>query len=181
MRLSYKTELFTVETDVKTYVEGYHKADLFLPYCQECKNYGQRYGCPPFDSDPLTLVRTFDKVRIIGIKVIPDDPTLPLSAANELMEPVISELNKKLLDDEKSLKGFACGFVGRCPYCGDVPCARKEGKPCRHPDVVRPSLEAIGFDIGKTTRDLLGIDIKWSKNNLIPKYLTLVCGLFFNT
>ena len=37
------------------------------------------------------------------------------------------------------------------------------------------------FDIGKTTQQLLGIDIKWSHNGRIPEYLTLVCGLFYNS
>lgn len=71
-------------------------------------------------------------------------------------------------------------FVGNyCPYCGEVPCARIEGGPCRHPDKVRPSLEAIGFDIGKTAKDLLGLEIKWSRGGFIPEYLTLVCGIFY--
>lgn len=181
MQFSYKTEHFSVETDVNSYVEDYHRADYFLTFCQECKNYGRRYGCPPFDFEPLTIIRKFNKIRIIGVKITPDDPTLPLSVANELIEPVISKLNKLLLFDEKNLQGFACGFVGKCPYCGNTPCARIAGNPCRHPDVVRPSLEALGFDIGKTAQQLLGIDIKWSRDGRIPEYLTLVCGLFYNS
>ena len=69
-------------------------------------------------------------------------------------------------------------------YCDGVifglePCARIDGKPCRHPDKVRPSLEAFGFDISKTAKDLLGLEIKWSKGDLIPEYLTLVGGIFY--
>ena len=45
---------------------------------------------------------------------------------------------------------------------------------------VRPSLEAIGFDISKTAKDLLGLEIKWSQDGFIPEYLTLVCGIFYN-
>lgn len=179
MQLSYKTERFRVETDVNSYVEDYHRADHFLPFCQECKNYGRRYGCPPFDSDPLSIIKQYDSVRIIGVKLTPDDATLPLSSANELMAPVILAMNQELLQEEKRLHGFACGFVGECPYCDGEPCARREGKPCRHPDKVRPSLEALGFDIGKTAQQLLGIDIKWSHDGHIPEYLTLVCGLFY--
>jgi predicted metal-binding protein len=105
--------------------------------------------------------------------------SLPLEAANDLMKPVISELNEELLETEKSLGGMCYGFVGTCPYCGDAACARIDSKPCRHPDKVRPSLEAIGFDISKTSKDLLGLDIKWSQDGLIPEYLTLVCGIFY--
>lgn len=45
---------------------------------------------------------------------------------------------------------------------------------------VRPSLEACGFDIGKTTAELFGIDLKWGTDGKLPEYLTLVCGFFHN-
>ena len=110
---------------------------------------------------------------------MPRDRNLPLDAANELMKPVIRELNGELLETERQLDGMCFGFVGTCPYCGGAPCARINGQPCRHPDKVRPSLEAIGFDISMTAKEILGLEIKWSQGNLIPEYLTLVCGIFY--
>ena len=95
------------------------------------------------------------------------------------MLPVIRELNEELLALEKSLVGMAFGFAGSCPYCGEIPCARIDGEPCRHPDKVRPSLEAFGFDMSKTASELLGLKIKWSHDGRIPEYLTLVCGVFY--
>ena len=115
----------------------------------------------------------------MGVKIIPSNKKLPLSAANDLMDPVITEMNEELLELEKSLGGYAFGFVGTCPYCSGAPCARVSGEPCRHPDKVRPSLEAFGFDMSKTAIDLLGLEIKWSQGELIPEYLTLVCGVFY--
>ena len=47
-----------------------------------------------------------------------------------------------------------------------------------HPAKVRPSLEAFGFDMSKTAKELLGLEIKWSDGVHIPEYLTLVCGIF---
>ena len=41
-------------------------------------------------------------------------------------------------------------------------------------------MEAIGFDISMTAKDILGLEIKWSQGNLIPEYLTLVCGIFYD-
>ena len=177
--MTYSVERYTAEVDAQASIEGFRRADYFIKLCQQCGNYGRRYGCPPFDRDPLAAVEGYDRVRIIGVKIKPTDSTLPLEAANDLMEPVITELNKELLETEQSLSGMCYGFVGSCPYCGGVSCARIEGKPCRHPDKVRPSLEAIGFDISKTAKDLLGIDIKWSQNGSLPEYLTLVCGIFY--
>ena len=178
---AYTIERYTAEIDAAAYIRDFHDADYFIKFCQQCGNYGRRHGCPPFDFDPLSVIEAYDNVRIIGVKIIPFDKTLPLEAANTLMEPVTRELNKELLEMEKALGGMSFGFVGSCPYCGGVPCARIEGKPCRHPDKVRPSLEAFGFDMGKTAKQLLGLEIKWSRGRLIPEYLTLVCGIFYSS
>ena len=177
--ISYTIERYTTEIDAKVYIEDFRRADYFIKLCQQCGNYGRRYGCPPFDNDSLNAIEGYDTVRILGVKITPKDKSLPLEAANDLMKPVISEMNDELLETEKTLGGMCYGFVCSCPYCGAASCARIDGKPCRHPDKVRPSLEAIGFDIGKTAKDLLGIDIKWSQDGLIPEYLTLVCGIFY--
>lgn len=179
MDYSYTLERYQAESDAKTYIDVFRNADYFIKFCQQCRNYGCRYGCPPFDYDPLEVIRKYERVRIIGIKIIPDDKHIPLQAVNELMRPITTQLNKELLEAEKSLGGMYFGFVGTCPYCGDKTCARIDSKPCRHPDKVRPSLEAFGFDIGKTAKDLLGIEIKWSSGDFIPEYLTLVGGIFY--
>ena len=102
------------------------------------------------NNETLSIVEDYEKVRIMGVKIIPNNKQLPF------------------------------GFVGTCPYCGSAPCARISGKPCRHPEKVRPSLEAFGFDMSKTAKDLLGLEIKWSQGELIPEYLTLVCGVFYH-
>lgn len=179
MNMNYTIERYEAEIDAKAYVEGFRRAEYFIQFCRQCRNYGHRYGCPPFEDAPLTLIEGYDRVRLLGVKITPEDKTLPLEAAGDLMAPVIGELNEELLALEQTLGGRAFGFVGTCPYCGGAPCARIEGKPCRHPEKVRPSLEAIGFDISLTAKELLGLDIKWSHDGRIPEYLTLVCGIFY--
>ena len=176
--MGYTTERYTAEMRAEAYIEGFRDAERCFGYCRHCDNYGPRPRPPPSPRRPLS---SRPRVRIIGVKIVPDDPLLPLQAANELMEPVVRTLNDELLDLEQELAGRAFGFVGACPYCGGAPCARIEGLPCRHPDKVRPSLEAIGFDVGKTASRLLGLDIKWSHDGRLPEYLTLVCGLFYST
>ena len=179
MSLDYTTERFTAVISAKEYIANFRKADYFIKLCQQCGNYGKRYGCPPFDKDPLTVLEKYQKVWVLGVKIVPADKDLPLRFANDFMAPVIEQLNSELLEEEKRLGGYSFGFVGTCPYCGGAPCARVKGKPCRHPDKVRPSLEAFGFDMSKTAKELLGLEIKWSKGDTIPEYLTLVCGIFY--
>lgn len=176
---AYTTERYTAEIDAKTYFGRYRKADHFIKPCRQCGNYGRRYVCPPFDYDPLPVIEGYNNVRIVGVRIVSKDKSLPLDAAVELMKPVIDELDRELRESEKTLGGRSFGFLGTCPYCGDTPCARISGEPCKHPDKVRPSLEAFGFDVSKTARNLLGIEMNWSKGGLIPEYLTLVCGMFY--
>ena len=83
--LAYSIEKYSAEIDVKTYINGYRRTDYFIELCQQCKNYGRRYGCPPFDDETLSLVEDYEKVRIMGVKIIPNNKQLPLSAANDLM------------------------------------------------------------------------------------------------
>ena len=179
--LTYTLERYHAEMDAKAYIEGFRNAYYFLQFCRQCGNYGCRYGCPPFEVDPLSSICHFTKVRIWGVKIIPNSKRVPLELACNLMEPVTRQLNEELLEMERALGGLAFGFVGACPYCNGEQCARIVGMPCRHPEKVRPSLEAIGFDMGKTAKELLNLDIKWSTGDYIPEYLTLVCGVFYGS
>ncbi len=177
---NYKAEEVVAVVDRDRYVEKFRNVATFEACCRQCPNYGKRWGCPPFDHDTLQDLLPYDKVMIIGVKLTPHDARMPLEQVYDLMRPELERLNRRLLELERERQGFALGFVGKCERCGDAPCARIDGKPCRHADVVRPSLEAYGFNVSETARQLLGIDMVWSKGKNVPRYLTLVCALFFN-
>ena len=166
--------------DRETYVKDFRDVATFEECCRACPNYGNRWGCPPFDHDTLQDLLQYNKVMIVGIKISPHDIKMPMEQVYELMRPELDRANRRLLELEKQVDGMAFGFVGKCPHCPGQRCARREGLPCRHPDVVRPSLEAYGFNVSQTASEVLGIDMVWSNDGTIPRYLTLVCGLFFN-
>ena len=176
---NYKTEEVVAVVDRDRYLREFRDVATFAECCRACPNYGSRWGCPPFDHDTLQDLLPYDKVMIMGVKLTPHDSKMPMERVYDLMRPELEKMNRRLLDMEKERGGLAFGFVGKCERCGDAPCARVEGKPCRHPDVMRPSLEAYGFNVSKTASELLGIDMVWSKDKNVPRYLTLVCGLFF--
>lgn len=119
--LSITTERYTAEIDAATYIREFRRTEYFIKLCQQCGNYGRRYGCPPLDEATLASVGRYRRVRIIGVKITPRDTALPLEAANDLMEPVIAQLNGELLAMERELGGMCFGFVGKCPYCADAP------------------------------------------------------------
>ena len=176
----YDAEQVVAVVDRDRYVSDFRDVATFEECCRACPNYGNRWGCPPFDHDTLQDLLPYAKVMIVGVKLTPHDARMPMEQVYELMRPELERLNQRLLELERETGGLAFGFVGKCERCGNAPCARTLGKPCRHPDVVRPSLEAYGFNVSQTASELLGIDMVWSKGKNVPRYLTLVCGLFFN-
>lgn len=180
MEKNYHCEEIVTVIDRERYVREFRDVETFDACCQQCPNYGRRWGCPPFDHNTLNDLLPFEKVMIIGLKLTPQDSKMPIDAVYDLMRPELNRLNKRLLDLEKQSAGMAFGFVGKCPHCPGMTCARIGGEPCRHPELVRPSLEAYGFNVAKTASDVLHIDMQWSNDGKMPRYLTLVCGLFFN-
>jgi predicted metal-binding protein len=117
---------------------------------------------------------------LIVCKITPSDTALPITVSRELIRPERISLEKKLLDLEQQYNGLSAAYVGSCLYCPEGACTRADGKPCRYPECVRPSLEGYGFDIAKTTKEIFGMDLLWGNDGCMPEYLLLVCGLFHN-
>lgn len=160
-------------------MERFRDGEHFIGLCRQCGNYGKRWGCPPFDYDPADKLAAYDTAEIIATRIYPDTTGLPLSEAAAVMRPVRERIEAELLRREKETGGLAFTFVGECLNCSPGTCTRPCGLPCRHPEKVRPSLEAYGFDISLTLTDLFGIRLLWSTDGMLPKYLTLVCALFY--
>lgn len=170
------------------YIAEYRDSERFMGYCRQCRRYGKTYACPPFDFDVDDYISGYRDVYIIGTKIVFDDLTRESSATVKLRDEITNNAMFHVLDEMAVLhKRVLAVFpdtlsflVGKCRLCLPQPCARLEGKPCLHPDEVRHSIESVGFDVGKTTSDLLGIELKWSNNHRLPDYVTLVTAFFTN-
>ena len=180
MTHEYTVDDYSVTIDTSRYLADFRDEKKFLDFCRQCRNYGTCWACPPFDSDWTPIISAFKRVSLFATRILPADRSLPLSSAGIFIRPERMRIEERLRCMEQATVGRAFAFAGTCLYCPEGTCARKYGKPCRHPELVRPSLEAVGFDIGKTTKELFGIPLKWSTDGRIPEYLTLVCGLFHN-
>ena len=157
--LPYTARDFSAELPAADYIARFRDAERIGDYCRACPNYGRSWGCPPFG---------FSAGR--G----------HCADARALILPERRRLEQQLLGMERQYGGLSFAYVGTCLHCPEGTCTRPDGKPCRHPELVRPSLEACGFDIGKTTAELFGIYLKWGTDGKLPEYLTLVCGFFHN-
>ena len=176
--IPYRAEDFSVTVSVADYIARFRDAERFEDCCRTCPNYGRSWGCPPFDFDVEEYLTRYSRALLIATKIVPEQGGLPIAEAKRLIHPERQRLERRLLEMERRYGGRSFAYVGSCLYCPDGTCTRPEGNPCRHPELVRPSLEACGFDIGRTTSELFGIELKWGADGKMPEYLTLVCGFF---
>jgi len=184
---TYQTHITSL--NVSDYTENYRDADKFIVFCKQCNRYGNCWACPPYDFDTRNYILKYNKVYIIGTKIIISKETrLNYKSAEEnkiigaeIIASVRKNLDEQLLKIESEIPESRAFFAGTCHICNREDCTRILNKPCIYPDKIRHSLESFGFDIGKTTEKLLNIELKWSDNGLLPEYLTLVSGLFTNS
>lgn len=157
---------------------GFRHVDRFERLCRECPAYGAVWGCPPLTADELAVPDKFERVKLTGVKIVPTDTDLPLSESERLIQAVRVELEPRLLELERSLRGFSALFTGRCYHCSDG-CVRRQGLPCRHPSLRRTSLEALGYDLSAIAKNVFDTDLLWGKNNRLPEYLFILAGVFY--
>lgn len=178
--LRHTAQDYTVSLPAAEYIAVYRDARRFGACCRACPNYGRSWACPPFDFDMDDYLSGYRTALIIATKITPVSRDLPLSEAERLLRPERQWHERLLLDLEARYGGRAFAYTGTCLYCPKGSCTRPEGLPCRHPERVRPSLEACGFDLCRTTESLMGIPLRWSTDGRLPEYLTLVGGFFHN-
>lgn len=160
---------------VDEYVRTCVDIPKFLGYCKECPGYGNRWSCPPFEKDPMTIWTQYETVRLYGY-VLPTEPGQSVTGALQNMEQAKGRLMAELLELERTIPGSFALSCGTCRLCGNH-CTRLEGKPCRMPENMRCSIESLGGDVAKTAEYYLHKSILWIKDNILPDYLMLVGGL----
>jgi len=174
---------------VKDYITNYRDVDKFIELCKVCNKYKNCWACPLYNFDTTDHILKYNKVYIIETKVTiskivrqncKSAEESRLTGA-EIITKVRKGLDEQLLYMELDIPGSRAFFAETCHICDTEDCTRITGELCRYPDKIRHSLESFGFDIGKTTEELLGIELRWSKDGSLPEYLTLVSGLFTNS
>lgn len=162
-------------------LDEFFKPGYCIEMCRACSNYGQRWGCPPLEGDFAINFAAYNRIRIHAIQImLADDTPADVALLSDIMQSVRAVREARLLELEQLYDGHAALFTGMCPHCPGMPCARQEGGSCRHPALVRPSLEALGFDLNAIAREIFGIELQWCRDGRAPQYLLLI-GAVFNT
>lgn len=146
--------------------------------CLQCSNYGKSWSCPPLNNALTEPYSELQKVRLY-VAYIPVAPDTPIDTADSLLAPVKKTMLSYMRDLESKSGGRICGLAGVCELCfNNKGCTRPNGLPCRYPDMIRPSLEALGYNVCMAVKDLTGLDIIWGKEGYLPAYLLLTGAIF---
>ncbi len=180
--LSCSMEMLSTEVNAAGYEAHYRDVERFLQCCRACPNYAHTWACPPFVPSCPTLFSPDDTLLLVGTKLTPDDVTRRQATTTEqrdailhaLIHDAIGEVERIHRQWESELPGSRAYLFSACQLCEPLPCSRGEGKPCRHPDKVRPSLEALGFNLAQTADELLGTPLLWSSDHSLPAYTLLL-------
>ena len=150
-----------------------------------CKGYGKHLSCPPYTPTPAEtrrMVAEYSSGILIRFDGIPGHPDLKPEEIPEDFHPfyrdliLLSHRTTHLLEKTAFYDGFyrAFGFGAYpCLFCEHEHCVAEEmegivdesvRRLCRHKDLVRPSMEAVGMDVfataGKVGWDLSTIPCK---------------------
>lgn len=186
--LKYKLDNIISSLPMQQYLDEYRDESKFIGFCKQCDRYNRCWSCPPFEFNVTELIQKYNNIGFLATKIVFNVASSSLSNGGidnkHLIQSIIAEVRGKLdielLELEKTLENSYASYAGTCYWCPKESCTRIDNKPCRFPDKIRPSLESFGFDIGKTTTQLLGVELKWSKNGELPEYLVLVSAMLSN-
>lgn len=150
----------------------------FLALCRECPNYEHRWSCPPFSFDPMDIWTGYDTLRLVARQLI-FTPGFRAGDALAALETEKALFTEDLMVLERSVPGSRMLSPGKCQLCPGG-CSRGAGQPCRRPERLRCSIEALGGNVSRTVEDYLGKSLLWMTGDTAPEYLMLVGGLLLN-
>lgn len=160
---------------MKEYAETFRDFGRVRGYCHGCVRYGKCWACPPYDFAEDEYLGQFTTISLLATKITPSEGVaLTPETAERILNRERQRLDRMLLGMEGNARAF---FAGTCILCPPEKCTRREGLPCRHPESIRPSLEALGFDIARTASELFGIPLQWGSPGTFPAYLTLISAI----
>lgn len=175
MPFQYHVREMTAETSAEDFVTHFVRVEKFLPFCQQCGSYNTRWTCPPFDFDPMTIWQSYRGLRLYARILQSDTPEQPLDVAVAALKQE-KRLYRELLQRwEREIPESQMLLAGTCDQCDR--CEKAQGRPCRQPEHLRYSIEALGGDVEGCLRRYFHMPILWGRDGKAPEYLVLVGGL----
>jgi predicted metal-binding protein len=152
-------------------------------YCNNpeylCPYYGHSWACPPNAPYLEEEIMNYKKYYLIytkfdlkGKKHNKHKKSLSYSYMRENME---YEMENFLETHREKFNELRILWDGHCRICEkeDKKCSIEDDDPCRYPDKIRYSMEAVGIDVTQTVKNV-NIDIEWPPINHVYRF-GLVC------
>ncbi|MEG2788620.1 MAG: DUF2284 domain-containing protein [Romboutsia sp.] len=156
-----------------TVLSKYMDFEYFTGLCKSgCPHYNLSYTCPPNSPTFIDYTKNhqFSLVIAMYMKIEGNDT---INDIHTYLRRVLSDL---LIPLEVAVNGLLTDG-GRCRYCEK--CTYIDNLPCRFPDKIRFSMEAMGLDLDKVCKNILDHCIMWSKDSE-NSYCTVLGSINFN-
>ena len=169
-----RIEAFSKTVPVAEVLASFVDVEKFLRACRACPNYGKNWACPPDMQDARDIWRQFDTLQLELLLLYPEGEDTQEFLA--VMKKEKERLLHRLLQEE-GRGGRLALSAGVCELCRS--CARTEGKPCRHPEKMRRSIESLGGDVSGLAERCFGKLTLWLQDGKLPEYMMLMGGLLY--
>ena len=151
----------------------YMDFDYFTELCKNgCPHYNLSYTCPPNSPRFDDYTKDFKYSLVIAMYINLDEEKT-IDNFHSYLRKVLSDI---LIPLEKEFNGLLTDG-GRCKYCEK--CTYTDNLPCRYPQKIRFSMEAMGIDLNKVCKDILNHSIMWDEGSE-NKYCTVIGSINFN-
>ena len=182
----YHTEIYIKPSTIEELKNNFWDIEKFEGFCKQCKNYGKLWSCPPYNFSIEEYVDRYKYVYIIGVKIVFDEDTLSSINTKEKISNYTTEtlhfMKNKIMNEmlklEKLYPNSTSLSAGGCNLCEN--CSKLKNVQCIHPDLMRYSLESLGFDVGGVSSKLLNFELKWATETRLPDYFSLIAGIMTN-
>ena len=150
--------------------------DDFAGMCLEprCDGYGRSLSCPPHVAGPeglRQLLPEYEKALVFKVEVPKEvafsfERNEVLALIHEIGSGVEKAARKQGAKKPRAFAGGSCKEL----FCADFPECRvlHEKKPCRNPQLARPSMSGHGIDVA-----LLLESAGWPQSSLVDKQSSL--------
>jgi len=154
--------------------------EKYLNICQKnCNYYGKNYSCPPYAPKLSDYSKEYTKLFVVMFRIKMsqidiEDNFERLKTSNNILRQEIEGLMRKLESCNKSkfLSSGPCKLCSRCLAVID--------KPCRYPEKMRYSLEALGVDCAHLIQKVFNKKMEWFENGVLPKRTSVIAAIPFD-
>lgn len=182
----YHTEIYIKPSTIEELKNNFWDIEKFEGFCKQCRNYGKLWSCPPYNFSIEEYVDRYKYIYIVGVKIVFDEDTLSSintkekisSYTNETLHFMKNKIMNEMLKLEKLYPNSTSLSAGGCNLCEN--CSKLKNVQCIHPDLMRYSLESLGFDVGGVSSKLLNFELKWATETRLPDYFSLIAGIMTN-